>query len=190
MQPKAPAPRPPENKKRRTSFRMSFLVRWKRFELHSIQLSYQRRCKIYTTTDIGVCQLFFPKKMNFFRGAKKPEKTPACRGRTLSPFGPGAPAAPSLSNAGTAFSSPPEAAPAFPSLAGRATAVSPPPGTGPVHFPAGGRHGPCFVPEKKARLCPALPFCRARRQGCTPAKTKSPATPEGVAGPVCFAVRR
>ena len=105
-------------------------------------------------------------------------------------FGPGAPAAPSLSNAGTAFPSPPEAAPAFPSLAGRATAASPSPGTAlpalprlgqaPVRFPAGGRHEPCLVSGKEARLCPALPFCRARRQGCTPRqKQKARPPPKG-----------
>ena len=155
---------------------------------------------IYYHRHRGLSTVFSKKNEFFFRGEKKAGENPGLPRPGPLTFGPGAPAAPSLSNAGTAFPSPPETAPAFPSLAGRATAASPSPGTAlpalprlgqaPVRFPAGGRHEPCLVSGKKARLCPALPFCRARRQGCTLAKTKSPATPEGVAGPVCFAVRR
>ena len=184
---------------------------------------------IYYHRHRGLSTVFF-KKMNFFSRRKKSRRKPRFAAAGTLSFGPGAPAVPSLSNAGMAFPSPPEAAQLFPySFSGRNCPRYPPPdaalsffprrallyplslvrggaslslscracncrfspardssarfplpGTGLFAFPAGGRHGPCLVPGKKARLCPVLPFCRARRQGCTPRqKQKARPPPKG-----------
>ena len=118
--------------------------------------------------------------MNFFRGAKKPEKTPACRGRALSRLAPErpprllcqTPARPFLhARGGTALSFFFQRA-ELPFLPRQGQVL--------FAFPAGGRHGPCLVPGKKARLCPVLPFCRARGKGCTPwQKQKARPPPKG-----------
>ena len=92
--------------------------------------------------------------MNFFRGAKKAEENPVLPRPGPLSFGPGAPAAPSLSNAGTAFPSPPEAAQLFPySFNGRNCPRYPPPDAALSFFP------------RRALLCPLSP---TRDRSCSP----------------------
>ena len=186
MQPKAPAPRPPENKKRRTSFRMSFLVRWKRFELptfcfvvrHSIQLSYQRRCKIYTTTDIGVCQLFFSKKNEFFSRRKKSRRKPrlAAAGPSLR-LAPERPPRLLCQTPARPFLPRQRRHSSFLILSAGGTAVSPSPGTGPVRLSRrrAARALPCA--RKESAPLPCSPLLPGAETGLHPGKNKKPGHP-------------
>ena len=81
--------------------------------------------------------------MNFFSRRKKAGENPGLPRPGPLSFGPGAPAAPSLSNAGTAFPSPPETAQLFPySFSGRNCPRDPTPDAALSVFP------------RRALLCP------------------------------------
>lgn len=209
MQPKAPAPRPPENKKKKDILLDVLLGALEEIRtpdllirsqtLYPTELPAQVQ-DIYYHRHRGLSTVFF-KKNEFFSRRKKSRRKPrfAAAGPSLrlAPERPPrllcqTPARPFLhARGGTALSlffqraelpslSPARRRPVLLSPPGAALPAFPYQGQVLFAFPAGGRHRPCLVPGKKARLCPVLPFCRARGKGCTPRqKQKARSPPKG-----------
>lgn len=142
----------------------------------------------------------FSKKNEFFSRRKKSRRKPRFAAASTLTFGPGAPAAPSLPNAGMAFSSPPEAARLFPysfsgrncllfhrqtppcpsSPAGRCSARFPLPGTGPVRLSRrwAAQALPCA--RKESAPLPCSPLLPGAETGLHPRqKQKARPPPKG-----------